>query len=161
MFLFHSDARSFIGQYERGGSSPPFYIGLRTTRWLKFIGDKPNYTAGEKKRKEETPSSFSRIFFSPVDGTIRWNDDFNEKRGKNRLLSVFVHRSRKRYVGWSYVRRLGFSIFQLLELGCTRTYAKLAFAERRKLAEYDVRTIVLGRESPPQLELRWFRRRKL
>lgn len=124
MFLFHSDARSFIGQYERGGSSPPFYIGLRTTRWLKFIGDKPNYTAGEKKRKEETP----KVFFSPIDGTIRWNDDFNEKRGKKPLTFRFRSSFSKtlRRLEASYVRRLGFSIFQLLELGCTRTYAKLA-----------------------------------
>ena len=74
MFLFHSDARSFIGQYERGGSSPPFYIGLRTTRWLKFIGDKPNYTAGEKKERKKlrhlSRESSSRPSMEPFDGMM-------------------------------------------------------------------------------------------
>lgn len=48
-----------------------------------------------------------------------------------------------------------------LPVARTWLHAYVCKAERRKLAEYDVRTIVLGRESPPQLELRWFRRRKL
>lgn len=62
----------------------------------------------------------------------------------------------------SYVRRLGFSIFQLLELGCTRTYAKLASAVKKVRRIRRTSIVVLGRESLPQLELQWFRQwRKL
>lgn len=69
------------------------------------------------------------------ESSSRWNDDFNEKKKKKTAdFPFYVHLFTKivlenvMSVGEaSYVRRLGFSIFQLLELGCT--YAKLAFAE--------------------------------